>query len=92
MFQLRAEEVVRREESIAGRELAWERWAEKTCFFEKGTEIQHLLPAWVIMGSGWGRRGGAGPLRPSGREADSHTRQRMVFMCPSKGVCASPSL
>ena len=92
MFQLRAEEVVRREESIAGRELAWERWAEKTCFFEKGTEIQHLLPAWVIMCSGWSRRGGAGPLRPSGREADSHTRQRMVFMCPSKGDCASPSL
>ena len=23
---------------MAGRELAWERWAEKTCFFEKGTE------------------------------------------------------
>ena len=42
MFQLRAEEVVRGEESIAGRELAWERWAGKTCFFEKGTEIQHL--------------------------------------------------
>ena len=38
MFQLRAEEVVRGEESMAGRELAWERWAEKTCFFEKGTE------------------------------------------------------
>lgn len=91
MLQLRAEEVVRRAESIADRELAWERWAEKTCFFEKGTEIQHLLPAWVIMCPGWGRRGGEGPLRPSGREAASHTRQRTVFMCPSEGDCASPS-